>query len=57
LRWEGGWCWSRYKNIRGQEFEESRPRQRRIGKASAEVQGPPRAFEPLMMMMITMCIV
>jgi hypothetical protein len=28
------WCRSRYGNIRGQEFEEDRPRQKRMGKAS-----------------------
>jgi hypothetical protein len=27
----GGWCWSRYKNIRGQELEESHPQQKRMG--------------------------
>jgi len=43
------WSWSRYENIRGQELEEGRPRQRRMGKASEEGQGPPRAVEPMMM--------
>jgi len=30
----GRWCRTRYENIRGQELEEARPRQRRMGKAS-----------------------
>jgi len=30
----GGWCWSRHKNFRGQELEESRPQQRRMGTVS-----------------------
>jgi len=34
-------------------LEERRPRQRRMGKASSEGQGPPRAVEPVMIMMIS----
>jgi len=30
----GRWCRSRHENIRGQESEEGRRRQRRMGKAS-----------------------
>ena len=31
---KGGWCCSRYENIRDQELEESHPQQRRMGTAS-----------------------
>jgi len=30
----GEWCWSRHENIRGQDLEEGRPQQRRMGKYS-----------------------
>jgi len=33
-------------------LEEGRPQQRQMGKASKEGQGPPRAVESMMMMMI-----
>jgi len=51
----GRWFRLRYDNIRGQELEEGRPRQRRMGKASKEGQGPPRAVGPMMMMMMMIC--
>jgi len=43
----GRLCWIRYENIRGQELEEGRSRQRRMGKASKEGRGPPRAVESM----------
>ena len=50
----GRWSWSRYENIRGEGFEEVRPRRRRMSKASKEGRDPPRAVEPMMMMMMMM---
>jgi len=60
IKWEDGgdqvgrWRWSRHENTTGQELEEGRPPQRRIGKASEEGQNPPRAVKPTMMMMMMM---
>jgi len=47
----GGWCCSRHTNIRGQQLEESSPRQRPMGEAPQEGQGPPGTVKPMMMMM------
>ena len=41
-------------NIRGQQLEESSPRQRPMGEAPQEGQGPPGTVEPMMMMMMMM---
>jgi uncharacterized membrane protein len=38
-------------------MEESRPRQRRMGKTSYKGQGPPGAVEPMTMMMMIMMII
>jgi hypothetical protein len=40
------------KLIRGQKLVEGRSREGRLVKAFQEGQGPPRAVEPMMMMMI-----
>ena len=50
----GGWCCSRHTNIRGQQVEESSPRQRPMGEAPQEGQGPPETVEPMMMMIMTL---
>jgi hypothetical protein len=36
----GRWCWSGHENIRGQELEEGRPRQRRMGQSFLRRPGP-----------------
>jgi hypothetical protein len=36
----------------GQELEESHPQQRRMGKTPSEGQGPPRAIESMMILMM-----
>jgi len=43
-----------HENIRGQEFEEGCLRQRWMGKVSKEGQGPPKAVQPMMMMVMMM---
>ena len=50
----GRWSWSRHENIRSEELEEGRPRQRRMSKASKEGQGPPKAVEPILLLLLMM---